>query len=76
MLRWQYKLISTGGGRTFEDGERIAVAGFAAKPPNLLTKFQEVGAQGWELVTVIGDQTVTQYWFKKQLPSPPPVPGT
>jgi hypothetical protein len=61
---WEYKsfalLIRASGSVLYENGK--AVPGKA----DTLEKAQELGAQGWELmsVTSIGD-SVIHYWFKR-----------
>ena len=62
---WDYKLISVEESRVSNDfwwkEDGIDLPG----PVRVLTKATQLGAQGWELVSVSGGGVYTNYWYKR-----------
>jgi hypothetical protein len=84
MPKWQYKVIEVYSGERVpaarwiwaEDGERLPGSPQNPRITTLVERFDALGADGWELVSVsLVSTPATEYWFKRRISRPPPPPN-
>lgn len=76
MQAWNYKVISIYGDPDTaiarwlweEDENRLPEYPGSPSKPNLLSKMNELGEQGWELVSICNvPKPAIEYWFKRAI---------